>query len=144
MKKYYTFIGYELTLSAGLALLAIVPTAVSAQQNLKLIPPITTRRLNFNNGLARLNDTNFIKQPNPGQNLNPRYNQTPLNHTTIIYPNSKALNITGDSIKYAALDHMPIVTPDMRQYNMPIALPDMRQYGMPVSGKSMPDHLNPK
>jgi hypothetical protein len=136
MKK---LIGFNLILSAGLLAVIILPAKVSAQQNLLLNNPVVTTPLNLNNsrGIIHLNAPSVLKQGNQITGLMDQPNgavvlDKPNNFNQGIITLKGKQIIWTDSVKYAALDHMPIATPNMSLYHMPT-----------LSGAAL-DHPNPK
>lgn len=139
MKK---LISFKLILSAGLLAVIILPVKVSAQQNLLLNNPVATVPLNLNNSVRVINLTTpgVLKQSDQINSFKVQPNQTPvildrpnsLNPLVTSLNGKKTIKVLGNSIKYAALDHMPIVTPDMSLYRMPT-----------LSGAAL-DNPNPK
>lgn len=125
MKKFHNLI-----LSAGLLAIIVLPAQVSAQQNPVFNNQVTSVPLSLNNsrGVIHLSAPGVLKQgdqinsfkvqPDQGQIILDRPNN--FNQLITSQNGKKIIKILASPIKYAALDHMPILTPDMRQYNMPV------------------------
>ena len=139
MKK---LISFKMIITAGLLLAIVLPARVSAQHIAVLNNQEISTPLNLNNshGVIYLTTREVKKQGNQISSFKVQPDKAPIildssgnfDQRIITLNGKKTVKILINSVKYAALDHMPIVTPNMSLYRMPV-----------LSGMAL-DHPNPK